>query len=184
MDSPVPSGNVPFDVQAVSEGVRVANTAPRAVNLSKYSSWFMTISTNVKPIDEADSMELGQKLDNALAIMFSKTSLEPWRRIITFRNKKSNDGFDKFDSVDVRWVVERGRKKRGGRIHAHVILRIKHRTSIHLNYKEVRAFMIELLNDDRITNIYFNAKPAGTNQSLEDYLAKEGIVVGPQDGQL
>lgn len=74
--------------------------------------------------------------------------------------------------------VTKGSRGLGGRIHAHIILEVIHKTRIHLDYRREGAFRQDILSGLRergihVDNIYMSVKLADSKQNLLRYISKD-----------
>ena len=76
---------------------------------------------------------------------------------------------DFIDDVDIDYVIELGSVKR--HIHAHIMIKIKHRTKLMLDYKKIKA---KVLSELGLKNIYVNNKLMKKDSSTNvlDYINK------------
>lgn len=105
-----------------AEGPGPANSKDRN------SNFMITLSTNYRPGDDAEAKALVDRLGDATDRIFrSPDSLE---RIIKF-NIPTHHFDDRYiQDINVTHGPEVGKNRKGGRVHNHIILKIKHRSNI------------------------------------------------------
>lgn len=142
------------------------------------SLFFITINTNKEAKDDEQLEEMIDKLRSVIKMAFN----ERFRDIITFlspnaNSQSANDGTeDNFDSdwladispnPEVHYCIEIGKKQK--RLHAHIIVRLKHYSKIHMN----RHGWCDILSEMNVDNVYINFKGLpNTSKNLEEYLKK------------
>lgn len=108
----------------------------------KISTWFVTISTNIRPVDSSDAAALSLDLELTVKEMFStRHGLE---YIMQFLEGSWNDIQHNADN-ELTWGIEIGSDPRGGRVHAHVQFKLYHTGKIHLDYKRIKQFVVEAM---------------------------------------
>lgn len=165
------------DIAVEDLGVRVANMELRKQpDPEKHSGFLITISTNYRPKTKEEAKECGEKLRKAVKAMLSdETNLA---KIVKFLPPHEDDrwGPDKIIRVTSQFVIERGRDKRGQRIHSHAVLQIDHRSKIHLDKQGIKDVILPEMAGGctcNIKNLYINIKYIRNGRGIRDYLTKE-----------
>lgn len=162
------------DIDVEDLGVRVANLEVRKKSPDKHSGFFITISTNFKPGTDEDAEDCAEKLRTALKAMLTEEA--NLKKITTFLKQGDEWNSDTIQKVSSQFVVERGRSKYGGRIHAHAALHINHRSMIRLNIPEIKEVILPYFDDGctcKIKNLYVNVRIIRADLGVRQYLTKE-----------
>lgn len=156
------------------------HTAPKkSEHAYKRSAFGILIQTNQRPINNEHSMVLARRLERVvLAIFHSRDYLE---RCLHFNIE--GDGMEKVLAFITKYSVERGTTKFGGGIHAHVIVRILHRTNLWLDGTPLRELVVELWNkflqvsrmpwEEEAENIMVHVRFIRSSLDYDDYVLKE-----------
>lgn len=133
----------------------------------RVSAYLVTISTNQRP-KESELNSFGENFNSHIEKLFS-----------TKKHYKDDEGFVEYfdygsahliDEVKVKSTIEMGENPHGGRIHAHVIVKIRHHTKIR---KLLKSFIQEYLQDKMGINTYVTIKFAHANiDSMKIYINK------------
>lgn len=145
----------------------------------KRSAFGILIQTNQRPVNNEHSMVLARRLERVvLSIFHSRDHLE---KCLHFNNPGEGMGF--VLAFMTKYSVERGGTKFGGAIHAHVIVRILHRTSLWLDGAPLRELVIEQWNkylnlsrmpwEEEAENIMVHVRFIRSTQDYDDYVLKE-----------
>lgn len=148
---------------------------------TKHSGFHITVSTNRKPASNEESHALGARLNKAIALSFEHTGLEQFIEfLIPDDTYKRN-----ILKVSVKYAIELGKGVRGGRIHAHIMLKVIHNSRIRINIPAFKKVMLQNLNLEgdlpTITSIYVNIKIIRGDENLEEYLLKKEVHVDVGD---
>lgn len=141
------------------------------------SNYHITISTNVRPTTQAQTNELIDALSRACESVFGTD--ENLSRIVHF-NKPNHYWDDKYiQSVDMRHAPEVGGKPpTGGRVHTHVVLKIKHTSNITITHSVplIRKLFFDtgLFDPLGVKNLYIKIQLIRNEQdALQRYLDKQ-----------
>jgi hypothetical protein len=165
----------------------------------KASSWLITVSTNKRPSSNAESERLADALAGASEDVLNDP--EPYLKFIAPGSYDTH-----VVSVDSTYSVELGpegkyghRKNRrditmeggttrpassrgvGGRIHSHILLEIKHRTKLRLDYTRNGALRQGFVMGLRergvdVDHIYLDVKVVSSKYNLLRYLGKDSVL--------
>lgn len=114
----------------------------------KQSVFLITVSTNKRPKDLSDAHNRAAFLESVLLDVFSEDNLESYLMVL------EGATIDDIDDIDVVISPELG-QGRGGAIHAHVIVDIKHHTKVRMDLDTIRATLQEhLIGVQGIKNIH------------------------------
>lgn len=116
-----------------SEAV-VTTKVPEKKKKEKESNFLITLNTNKFPRSQLQSSEMVKELGRGLRTM--TTEEEHLKAMIKFLTPGDVYSDDTILTIDSKYTVERGKKK--GRIHAHVWIRIKHTSMIHLDREAIK----------------------------------------------
>jgi len=166
----------------------------------KFSGFHITISTNKKPKDDEESQNIGRRLNQAIALTFTHDTLS--KIIFYLKPSYNQDGeVDKgipearikgniidykahIKKLKVQYAIELGGGAKGGRVHAHIILRVTHNSKIRIDIPELKQRMLQALNlndeSPAITSIYINIGIIRSDKNLEEYLKKKQVNVKHQ----
>lgn len=135
------------------------------------SNFLVTINTNVKPMSPEHEEELSQDLFNAFE---SALDMEVFEDFITFR--RANEGMDRVEQIEIPdWATEVGEDPQGSRVHLHALIKIRHRTKIHLNREAIKSYILEQLKSKGVKNIYVNIQFLPDNElAVKQYIHKRG----------
>jgi hypothetical protein len=139
---------------------------------NRWSNFFLTINTNKRFYKTEENYPVYKhKLTEVI-----DTFLGNKKNIVHFI--KHTDGqlnFSDIKKISVESVLELGPKTRT--LHAHVLIKIFHRTNIRLDPLQIQSVILEAFNEDEDThleNIYINIR-ASSNQSdnILRYMSKQ-----------
>ena len=136
----------------------------------KHSGWSITINTNIKPKTDEESYALGKQLSQAVRKLLSHEGLQ---QIVRFKEEGHEYNSQYIADIKSKFAIELGRNKYGGRIHTHIMLKIKHRSNIALDYRRAKELIIEYMDNPAIRNIMLNAKLTRNTLNLEEYIEKD-----------
>ena len=129
----------------------------------KTSNFFLTINTNQSYKQDDPNLQ------NDIAVFEEciKGILSNLNDYVNIDGGIWSDDF--IDDVDIDYVIELGTIKR--HIHAHIMIKIKHRTKLMLDYKKIKA---KVLSELGLKNIYVNNKLMKKDSSTNvlDYINK------------
>lgn len=141
----------------------------------KFSGFFITVNTN-KKFDRAndDLDKWDEKFQKAICKLFS--SIDNYKNILQINKNKNkkyiNDTFSKdyIKSIKLNdWSTEIGPNEH--RLHAHIVLSIRHFTLIHINVGFVTEFFKKILE---LPGLYINVRTfTNAKMSLIDYINKD-----------
>lgn len=107
---------------------RVRVAAPKkkgeGKTLQRNTNLFITINTNILPRTQDEAEAVGAELHKTVSDMFN-VHIEKILKV-----HPDSPPLGDMDTVDVNFSIERGKKRRGGRIHAHALVKIVHHTKI------------------------------------------------------
>lgn len=133
----------------------------------KYSTFLLTISTNQKYQDNDPHLETD-------AVFFENTVKDILNNLGSYVKLPEGTAWspDVIKNVDVDYVVEHGKHKKGNALHAHILFRFKHSTKVQLDYNAIKS---KILKETGLDNIYMMNKlvKSGMSQNnILDYLDK------------
>ena len=142
----------------------------------KVSAFLITFNTNQSPKNENEAIELSETLQAALETVFK--NIENYSSESGFLKYNGNQEgiyevlLDDIEQVKVNNVIELGEKVRGGRIHSHTLLHIRHWTNIHVDTDSLKEKLLEQL--PQLQNAYLNVKhvPASNKEKVKLYINK------------
>jgi hypothetical protein len=143
------------------------DNAPSRSTRTHYSNFLVTINTNYRPQYQDDLADVAQNLENAMYQLFTHENL---KKVLSF---KYGGDYSQVEDIDVEFGREVGTHSKGGRLHSHSIVRIKHYTHLRLIPGEISRIIKEQMNDQRVKNVYVNVKWFQGEQFLEDYIEKQ-----------
>jgi hypothetical protein len=139
----------------------------------KYSNYLITVNTNLMGVTEERKEELVEALRAVLTNIFQHDSFVELLDFLII----GDSYFGNVEDSEVHFSVEEGKKMK--RIHAHAIVRIKHTTTIHWNYKKFRERVVEELRfelaDEHVVP-HIDIKAFGgrnPTRDAEDYIMKD-----------
>lgn len=130
------------------------------------SNFLLTINTNVRPDDNADSRQLADKLADAIKTLFTKENVDSALKYL------DGDLMD-IKTVYVKFATEIGKNKKGGRIHTHAKIEIDHNAKIQLNSAGIQAFIAKEMDDPRVQHPYVNIKYFRNKNNIDKYIEKD-----------
>lgn len=152
-------------------GTAITNEGERQKSQDKHSGFFITINTNYRPKGEADAEEVAERLRKVVGRMLDNEGLA---RVIEFMIPGHTFSGKTIQNVEGEFIVERGRHAKGGRIHAHATLHIKHRSKLRMSIPGMKEFLMEGFSDyPAVKSVYINIKAIGSDRLIKDYLRKE-----------
>lgn len=106
----------------------------------KFSNFLVTINTNVRPQSQEAIDSLAPTFADTLRYLLSHEGLS---RIISF-GKAGDDYYSgALDNVDAKFNMEVGENTKGGRLHSHITIFIKHHSFIRLVTSEIQNIVQE-----------------------------------------
>lgn len=144
----------------------------------KYSGFLITLSTNYKPKTTEESQAMGARLNSSIAAVFATHAMiATFIKFLTAGHSYARN----IKSVDMVYAIELGKGAKGGRIHAHIILKIKHNSMIRVDIPAFKEAMLAVLNENgatpQLTSLYVNVRIIRSDQNLEEYLLKKEVSV-------
>jgi hypothetical protein len=165
-------------------------TAEKHANVKdkvKFSGFHITISTNKRPQTEDDADALRMQLNVCIANTFTHPNLKEFIAFLSEEQQKGHTYVMNIKDVDVQYAIELGSDAaRGGRIHAHVVLKISHTSRIKIDIPVFKAKVTEYLNMPgarfTVPNPYIHIVVMRNSKNLEEYLLKEPVSVQAMKG--
>lgn len=118
----------------------------------KESVFLLTVSTNKRPTDVGDAHSRAALLESVLTETFAEDNIDKFVIVM------GSGDLDALEDVDILVAPELG-QGRGGAIHAHVVVNIKHHEKIHLDLEWIRGTLTEeLVGVQGIKNIHLDLK--------------------------
>lgn len=152
-------------------GIQVDNEGPRRRQETKHSGFLITMNTNYLPKSELDGGEVAERLRSTVRSMLSNEGLE---QIVEFLVPGHEFDGETIKNVEGRFVVEKGRQPKGGRIHSHASLNITHTSKIRLSRPAIQEYLKRgFIDMPQVKNFYVNIRAIGHDKRVEDYLTKE-----------
>lgn len=130
----------------------------------RYSSFLVTINTNVRQTDRTRSSlpYLVSSFERALRGGFGKR--ENLSKMIKYL--VPDGSYDKIQMVDVTYGLELGKERQA--VHAHCLVKFTHNTKIHLDPKAIQGFFRETIG----RTVYVNIRNVPDDQYVRDYILK------------
>lgn len=142
----------------------------------RQSNYHITISTNVRPTTQHQTDQLVEALAACSEHVFGTDAC--LARIVHF-NKPGHYWDDKYvQSVDMKHAPEVGNNPQGGRVHTHIVLKIKHTSNITITHSVpiIRKLFFETgrLEPLGVKNLYIKIQLIRNEQeALQRYLDKQ-----------
>lgn len=145
---------------------------------AKHSNFFITLNTNRIPANDAEEETLRR------IIADSVRGMSDWK---VFKDLLRNMDVldipvppDKVHDVRIQFVTEKGKKPKGGRVHAHILIKVTHSTRLRLDLPNLKAYFLDYFdahNPEHISvaNVYLNVRAVRSNKSIYDYLEKDTL---------
>lgn len=112
-------------VRATSTRIRPKKIKGQSGGAVRYTDIFVTINTNRKPHSQTEEGQIYDELEHLIEdVMFTDMEI---KKILPMDNPEAID-----EVIMSNLSLETGKKPRGGRVHAHFILNIVHRTHFEL----------------------------------------------------
>jgi hypothetical protein len=144
--------------------------------IKKKSTFLVTINTNVK-VRGKDLSELSDILRATLNELFTPSNLVPRVKFVAGEQRDVS----RIKSADVKFAIERGTNPRGGRLHAHCLVAIKHLSKIQLDGPGIKEFVMEDMNPrlakagfPELKSVYVNIRHVPNQYNVLRYLKKTG----------
>lgn len=138
-------------------------------NKKRYSQFFLTVNTNYRPKNDAESQEVGYELRDAMRGLRTEANLEK-----IFRTD-SGSVQSKVSEMDIESVIEIGQHPKGQRIHGHATFDTTHTGDLKMNFGEIKRIILEEMNDDRVKGLYINVRMMKHDKYIKDYLRKKTL---------
>jgi hypothetical protein len=128
--------------------------------LKRESKYLITISTNRRPFNATEAVQMKTDLADALHRVFHDE--DALSQFIFFNKPLHN--MNNIDKINTKIGTEVGTGKRGQRVHAHVVFHIKHHSNISLKIPESVRIMRNLflstpeLQKYNLPNLYINIR--------------------------
>lgn len=165
--------SIPIRVKHVDGKVVKPGSKPKKKRRARWSNYLITINTQIRSFgvgcDEERCAIKEQELRKCLSSMLDPNNI-PNLIEITREGDKFEVGT--IEDIDVSYVIEtRGKRDM---LHAHMLIKIQHRTLIRLKYGAIKQHVLDCLG---LENVYFNSKllrHAGDTLSeiMEQYFSK------------
>ena len=158
--------DIPVNVEAKPIEEKQTKKKPTKKPL-RYSNWFITINTNKAFKEKNDAYKkFVTKFYKCLKDMFTSPGIHQYVRI-------TKEGVDYnhsvINNIDGEWRIERGKKK--FMIHMHGMIKIHHRTNVHLEYLKMKA---KIINDMGLEGVHFDAKLyKSADDCIDKYIRKD-----------
>jgi hypothetical protein len=139
----------------------------------KHSAWFLTISSNKF---EADNPGLKETFHAAMLGMVGEGYERGISSILDFSRGAPGDNFDNnVQFVESRVVTEIGGDPRGGRVHGHILINIRHTSKIWLSRAGITNWILPRINPvlaEPLTKLYIHWQNVGYSINIEEYMEK------------
>jgi hypothetical protein len=152
---------------ASGQDYNIVKNKKKKKNLTKYSSFHVTVSSNQKPGTNEESHALAGQMRQLVGELYNDE--DNLRGLIEFLDGNNYDS-GLIDKIDTTFSVELGRDPRGGRIHSHAIMHIVHHSKIRLNVDFIRQYFIQQMD---LTDVHINIDVIKTDRKLVDYIGKD-----------
>lgn len=134
----------------------------------KHSAFFITINTN-KGETVCNVPALAREFHALLLKTFG--SHEELANIIKIM--QPGDTYEsKVKDAQTELVVEKGQDPRGGRVHAHILLQMRHYTMVHVDKYALEDVIIRNIHTCNLSSVYINIKSVGYAANLREYFTK------------
>ena len=146
------------------------------VTRSTYSNYLITINGNRRPRTNAQALMDAADLRRGIRALLSSGGIErivhagPYVHEHPPRYTPNDWDDNHITNVRAEFAIERGVSPRGGRIHAHIVLKIDHTTRTRVDVDEIKGVIAE---NSTITNAYVNVRLLG--RTAEDYIRKTAL---------
>lgn len=147
-------------------GVRFSDARPGAPR-AKHSAWFLTISTN-KGERQCDVNRLSEEFYQTLLNMCEREGLT---QILDFK-PAGHALSTHLDLSAASVVVEVGNHPKGSRVHAHILLNVRHFSQVALNRTAINDYVVSRIETVPLENLYINWKIVGYSLNIEEYMNK------------
>lgn len=141
------------------------------------SGFLLTVNTNTIPKSGDEAERMGNELKDTIKDLLegSDANGEPKiKRLIKFVGERASDEYGTESVKEIKYEIgiELGTHPKGGRVHAHVAIYIKHYSKIHLNTDEIQGF----INNETGYDTHVNVKYIGGYDALERYISKRPLL--------
>lgn len=144
----------------------VAGTVEREV--VRESVFQLVINTNVMPFNAADANRLGNDLQDTLDLLLTDNGMQ---QVIRHLGSSKWPHWDAIEEIDAEHSVEIGGAVH--RLHAQVVIIIKHRSKIHLDRDKIRQFFRAVATEPEIKRIpYVHIQGSASERSAREYVRK------------
>ena len=131
---------------------------------TRHSNFLITINTNKRPKTQNELVkyvnDLRSYVKNGLLSNYGLT------RLLKFKEGNLGD----IKNIDAKFAIEMGRHTKGGRVHAHIFLKIDHNAM--LDFPNKQFIIDELSRRMGIMSPHIDFKIVGSQKNIEDYLSK------------
>lgn len=157
------------------------------------SGFLLTINTNYEPGNKDDVLSLGgdlhQAVDDMLKGINPQTEEPNIKSVIKFIGKRADDEYslDTIDNIEYTVAIEQGTKAKGGRVHAHINIKIQHYSIVQLNTEEIQTFINHHLWEHSrypVEGVHINVRYVGGYKNMETYIAKGPLNIIPKSNQV
>ena len=180
-----------------SSRVQVRKTYKRIVSakdlkgksLWRYSNWFITISTNVRTISDFDFFDFQDRFADALEELFEVETLDHHVIVVNERFAEPGEAWNSdwvdMDSVNVEAHIEEGETKKGGRVHAHILLEVKHQGHFFVSREGIKKFIDNHPSLPEVKGSFVQVKlvPEGM-KSVLSYIRKDDVDITAEEWHL
>lgn len=137
----------------------------------RHSNFLVTINTNVRPTAD-DIDDLASSLDGAIQEFLTPDGL---RQTINVLEPNVRLNRASVRDVEAEYAIEVGEKAKGGRVHAHCIIKVSHTTKIRMDGKKITELITSQMDSSAVKNVYVNIKLLNTGAYAEDYIRKKAF---------
>lgn len=132
----------------------------------RYTDFHVTLNTNIKPRTQQDSLRLQFELRGAI-----RETLQDDEYMARLLGLQQDDYDDNVIRINIGQIgTERGEHPKGGRVHAHFVIEVTHRTTIDLTgvHKRWQGVFNEVLGHGTYVFIRLLGSSAAKNYALKD----------------
>jgi len=181
MESSIPKSSQlppPGKAKGTISAYKISERPKRTQGL-KYFNVLITLSTNYRPTNEDDYNNKATKLEEVLYVMFNPNSMDQYVIDFIVNPRTGEDHTSDTWTVPFiiesssKWGIELGTTKVGGRLHAHVLLEVTHKSCIWANKYKMQNAVNNMLSD-WVKGSHVHVSPIrGAAKSILSYIRKD-----------
>ena len=140
--------------------------------LTRQSRFLVTINTNLRPRSNEEAARAAEDFKQALERVLP-TAAQTGDLFVFLEGGPAD-----LVETTIRYNLEVGKERRGGRLHSHALVFVKHHAKIRYDAQFTAHAVAQAMADPAVTKCYVNVALLPTDVAAENYLLKTGYAPG------